>query len=58
MYWQTLRPLQNLNSILHTVKTEPRVSRITSPNKNLACEKAANVILEMQVARFSAHGNI
>ena len=58
MYWQTLRPLQNLNSIFHTVKTKPRVSRITSPNKNLACEKAIIVILAMQVARFSAHGNI
>ena len=57
-YWQTLRPLQNLNSIFHTVKTEPRVSRITSPNKNLACEKAIIVILVLQVARFSAHGNI
>ena len=58
MYWQTLRPLQNLNSIFHTVKNEPRVSRITSPNKNLACEKATIVILAMQVARFSAYGNI
>ena len=54
MYWQTLRPLQNLNSILAYCKTELRVSRITSPNKNLACEKAI-VILALQDARSSIH---
>ena len=57
MYWQTLRPLQNLNSILAYCKTELRVSRITSPNKNLACEKAI-VTLALQDARSSIHRNI